>query len=343
MVATDPEGVPHQPAMPPQPILPLADEPDPDFWPDVPPALPTEPEAIFIVGVSRSGTTLMRTILERSPRVAIARENHFVGHLRRGEGARYYFRKVGDLSSDDNVRKVAELIYSGEFQRRSRWREVSPFWRWLVANVRQQEMERRLLASDRTERGLWAAFLRAYADKHGRPIMGEKTPAHLAYVDTLLEWFPNGRVVHMIRDPRGVYVSDLRRRRGKLRKPYSWLAKMPGMLPATILVQTTWVWRGAARRHAQYAARYPDRYRLVRFEDVVQSPDETLGGLFEFLGVEAPPDPTNVKVMARGFKWGEEGLDAGAAERWRSQIGSFSNRWLRFFLGRSMRHFDYSA
>ena len=80
----------------------------------------------------------------------------------------------------------------------------------------------------------------------------------------------------------------------------------------------------------------------MRFEDVVKTPDETLGGLFEFLGVEAPPDPTNVKVMARGFKWGEEGLDAGAADRWREQIGGLSNRWLRFFLGRSMRRLGYT-
>ena len=36
----------------------------------------------------------MRTILERSPRIAIARENHFVGHLRENEGARYYFRRA---------------------------------------------------------------------------------------------------------------------------------------------------------------------------------------------------------------------------------------------------------
>src|SRR5438067_2076805 len=201
-----------------------------DEWPPVPAALPTEPEAIFIVGASRSGTTLMRTILERSPRIAIARENHFVGHLRESEGARYYFRRVGDLHDDDVVRKIVELIYSGDFQRRSRWREVSPFWRWLAGNVAQADMTARLLATDRTERAVWAAFLRAYADKQGRPIMGEKTPAHVAYVDTLLSWFPNGRVVHMIRDPRAVFVSDLRRRRGKLRKPYSWIARVPGLL-----------------------------------------------------------------------------------------------------------------
>ena len=108
-----------------------------------------------------------------------------------------------------------------------------------------------------------------------------------------------------------------------------------------MLAQTTIVWRDAVRRDASYRRRYADRYRPVRFEDVVRQPDETLGALFAFLGVELPPDPTNVRVMAHGFRWGEEGIDAGAAERWRGQIGRFPNAWLRFFLGSYMRRLGY--
>ncbi len=307
----------------------------------VPERLPTEPEAIFIVGAARSGTTLMRNILERSPRIALARENHYLGHLRESEGARFYFRRLGALEADETVRRIVEMVYSGEFQRRSRMREVSIFWRWLAENVPQSEMESRLLAAERTERGVFAAFMRAYADQQGRPVMGEKTPAHVAYVDTLLEWFPDGRVVHMLRDPRGVFVSDLRRRRQKLRKPYSWLARVPGALSLVILLQSIWVWRGAVKRHFSYERRHPGRYTLVRFEDVVTRPDETLGALFAFLGVEAPPDPTNVKVMARGFKWGEEGLDAEAADRWRQHIGRGANWFIWRVCGGLARRFGY--
>lgn len=43
-----------------------------ELMPPVPPRLPTEPEAIFIVGVPRSGTTMMRYVLETSDRVACA-------------------------------------------------------------------------------------------------------------------------------------------------------------------------------------------------------------------------------------------------------------------------------
>lgn len=301
-----------------------------------------EPEAIFVVGVSRSGTTLLRTLLETSDRIAIASESHFLGHLIPREGARHYFRKLGDPTDDEVVRRIVELIYSGEFQRRSRWREISPFWRWLAAEIPRADAEARLLDGERTERGLMASLMRIYADRKGRPVMGEKTPAHLAYVDELLEWFPAGRVVHIIRDPRAVYVSDARRRRGKPRKPYSWLMRVPLLFPAVILFQTALAWAAAARRHAQLARRHPGRYTLLRFEDLVARPDETIPPLFEFLGVELPANPSGVKVVSRGFMLGEEGFDAGAATRWRAHIHPFAEHFLRFVLGRPMRRLGYS-
>jgi Sulfotransferase family len=301
-----------------------------------------EPEAIFIVGTGRSGTSLMRTLLERSPRIAIARESHYVGHLREREGARFYFHRVGDFEDDATMRGIVELIYSGEFARRSRWREPSTFWRWLVDHVPRDEMEQRLLAAERTERGLFVAFLRAYSDAvGGRPIIGEKTPAHLAYVATLLEWFPDARIVHMLRDPRAVYVSDLRRRRNKLRKPFSWIAKIPGALRLVILLNTSWGWRSAVRRHVRYEKAYPSRYRVLRFEDLVTKPDETLDAVYNFLGVEMPSDATDVKVVSQGFRAGEHGLDAGAADRWRQHVGRFEKRWLELVLRRQMQVAGY--
>jgi hypothetical protein len=301
-----------------------------------------EPEAIFIVGVSRSGTTLMRHILDKHSRIGIVTENHYLGHLLAWEGARVYFRRLGDMADDRTVHALVELIYSGELQRRSRLRELSPYWRWLTSKVPREELESYLLASDRTERGVFEAFLRIYADRRGKAIIGEKTPAHLAYVETLLDWFPDGRVVHCLRDPRAVFVSELRRRSDRaVAFPYRQMALVPALMQSFVLLQVVWAWASAVNRHRTLSRRYPDRYRLVRFEDLVAAPEETLDDLCVFLGVGVESRMLDQQVTSRGVRVGQAGFDQGAAERWRSHIGSGAKSAIELLLGRRLREMGY--
>jgi len=294
------------------------------------------------VGVSRSGTTLMRRILDKHSRVGIATENHYLGHLLAWEGARVYFRRVGDLRDDGTVRALVELIYSGELQRQSRIRELSPYWRWLTGKVPREDIEAYLLASDRTERGIFEAFLRIYADRRGKAIIGEKTPAHLAYVETLLEWFPDGRVVHCMRDPRAIFVSELRRRSEVATGfPYRQLALVPALMERFVLLQVVWAWASAVNRHRTLCRRYPERYRMVRFEDLVAEPGDTLVGLCHFLGVEPEARMYEQRVTSKGAHVGEAGFDAGAADRWRSRIGVGAKSAIELLLGRRLREMGY--
>lgn len=299
---------------------------------------------MFIVGVSRSGTTLMRRVLDSHSRIAIATENHFLGHLLPWEGARVYFRRVGDLRDDAAVRRLAALIYSGEFQRRSRLREISPYWRWLVRSVPQQDLEARLLAAERSERGVFSVLMRIYADRRGKAVMGEKTPAHLAWVETLLEWYPGARVVHMMRDPRAVYVSELRRRsEHAVGFPYRWLVRVSPLMRLFVLLEVAWAWATAVGRHRRLARRFPVAYRLVRFEDLVTEPERVIAELCGFLGVTMEPRMLRQRVTSRGSLVGQPGFDAEAADRWRGSIGRREERWLRRLLGRRLDEIGYAA
>ncbi len=284
----------------------------------------------------------MRRVLDKHSRIGIVTENHYLGHLLAWEGTRHYFRRLGDLRDDAVVRELVELIYSGELQRRSRLRELSPYWRWLTSRVPREDIEAYLLASDRTERGVFAAFLRIYADRRGKAIMGEKTPAHLDYIETLLEWFPDGRVVHCMRDPRAIYVSELRRRaEHAVGFPYRQLAAVPNLMERFVLLQVAWVWARAVHRHRTLRRRYPERYRLVRFEDFVSAPEDTLAGLCRFLGVTPEPRMLEQKVTSRGTHEGAAGIDAGAAERWREGIDPRAQAALQTLLGRRLEEMGY--
>jgi hypothetical protein len=295
---------------------------------------------IFVVGVARSGTTLARTVLQGSGQVAIAAETHFVGHVHGRRGVRAEFRRLGDLTADATLLRIVDLIYSGELARRI---GPQPYFRWLVNAVDRARFEARLLQAERSDRGIFQLMLDLYAERKGMPRTGEKTPAHVRQVDTLLEWFPDARVVHMVRDPRAIYVSELRRRERDARFLYRQLSRVPAAYASYVLVKTTILWADAADRDAGYSERHPGRYRRQRFEDLVQRPEDEIAGLFDFLGLELTQGALDQKVVSVGFKAGEQGFDAGAATRWREQISPVPSRWLGLTLGSRMRRLGYDS
>lgn len=299
---------------------------------------------IFIVGVSRSGTTLMRRVLNSSDQIAIATENHFLGHLLPWLGARYKFRKFGDLTNDRNVNRLVDYIYSGEYARELKLRGVSYHWDWMVTQVQKEDFLQRVLDSDRSERALFVAMMQVYAEHYNVPITGEKTPIHLRYVPTLMEWFSDGKVIHMMRDPRAIFVSELRRRKAKpITFPYKHLKSIDFLFKCYVVLQTTIAWLESVLRYAAYKRRYPDRYRMVQFEHLVSQPEEQTRQLCDFLGIDFQTQMLKQQVVSGGFQTGETGFDAKAATRWQKHIDPWINAWFLFWFRKRLRDFGYCS
>jgi omega-hydroxy-beta-dihydromenaquinone-9 sulfotransferase len=297
---------------------------------------------IFIVGVSRSGTTLMRRILNSSDEIAIASENHYLGHVIASEGVRHRLRQFGSLADDANLRRLVDYLYSDAFKSSSKYRDVSTLWRWLTRRVPKDELLGRLLASDRSERAMFRAILQLYAEHKGKRVMGEKTPAHVRYVPTLMEWFPEGRVIHMLRDPRGIFVSELRRR-GKqaLSTPYKQLRRFKLAFKLFILLQVTVLWYESVFRYRRHKRQYSDNYYLLRFEDLVRDPESHIQRVCDFVGVGYQDKMLEQEIVSKGFQEGQVGFDSGAAERWREHIDPWIDQWFRFWFHGALCEFGY--
>jgi hypothetical protein len=305
-------------------------------------AAPGRVSHVFIVGVSRSGTTLMRRVLERSSEIAISGENHYLGHLIAREGVRHRLRRFGDLSSDENVRRLVAHIYSDRFMESSLLRRQSRHWLYLRRNVPPEELERRILCSDRSERAIFDAILDSYAERKGKRIRGEKTPAHVRYVDTLLRWYPDGRVIHMLRDPRAVYVSEVNRRRKEHDSfPYRLVAQHDLLLKPFVAIETLAAWIDSVRRMDRHRKRFGERCIIVRFEDLVTEPERELKRLCGLLGVPFEAEMLDQRVVSQGFRVGDSGFDPRAADRWRGLIDGWVDRSYRALLGRSLARLGY--
>jgi Sulfotransferase family len=301
-------------------------------------------EYLFVVGLSRSGTTLMRRLLNAAPEVAIGPESHFMGHLLPGFGVRDRLAKVGrDGDAATDAERITQLIYD-RMPNESGARRPSRLWTWLVRAVPREELAGRLRAAGTDDRSVFATVMDLYAERKGARVRGEKTPAHLRHVPTLLRWFPSGRVLHMVRDPRAVFVSELRRQRSSSDGPYPMIRLVPGLLEVTLLTQTVLTWVEAAARVSRYATRYPGRYRMVRFEDLVREPEPILRGVCDFVGIPYEPEMiARQKVVSQGARLGEAGIDADAADRWRATIPGWADLVLSSFLGPSLRAFGYPS
>ncbi len=306
------------------------------------------PDYIFISGVNRTGSTLLVRILNKSSEIAITnRENWFLGHQIPAEGIRHIIRRnIGDLSDEANVYKLVDFLYTAEFKRSN-----LGYWAWLRKCTDPDLFLRKILnAPERSERVVFALMMeiqgRWLQERKGlvcdSPVLGEKTPSHIYYVPTLLEWFPNSKVIHTFRDPRGVFASEFRRRDNHaVTFPYRQLNHLGPVFQMYILLQVTYMWLRAAKLHLEYQRDYPDRYYLYKFEESVCSPKRSLHKLCNFLGVEFQEQMLEQKVVSRGFKLGQSGFDKRAADRWKDLNPSWVNRWFQVVAGNKLRELGY--
>ena len=301
-----------------------------------------KPEYVFVVGCFRSGTSLLATILDSSDEISfIKAETKFLGRLWR-HGFIHFIRKFGCLSQDVNVRLLVESIYSDAGNNKNGCH------RWLRLHVSQDDFLRRVLQSNRGERSIFKIMLDLHATIHctDKPILGEKTPSHIFYVSTLLEWFPKAKVIHIIRDPRAVLVSQLNRKRGYVVKSFE-SPPMKYLNPLFVfleVIHVTAVWLRGASLHFKYEELYPQNYYLVRYEDLIRKSENTVRQLCDYLGIAFPEEMLKQNIIGSSFtdKYkGEDGFDVQAINRWKAYIKPWMKILIQLFAWKYLKKFGY--
>jgi LPS sulfotransferase NodH len=134
----------------------------------------------FIVGCGRSGTTLLRTMLNRHSQIGIPLESMFIVD---------YLRAKEHLAHN---RLIKLLVREFEL---SEW----------GMQVDESNLSEAANAREAIEK-LHEIFLA----KTGKQIWGQKTPRFVRYGQLLKRAWPNAKFVHIVRDPRAVVSSLIR-------------------------------------------------------------------------------------------------------------------------------------
>lgn len=221
-------------------------------------------DPIFIVGAPRSGTSLLRVLLNRHPSIGICDETYFFYyvHARR--------RAFGDLNDRATRRHLID--------------------RYLATHrINRLDVDRDALAQTLMHEGdsyesFFIALMRFYAASQGKTRYGEKTPQHALFADTLGKWYPNGKLIHLVRDPRDVVASLLR---------MPWASK-------SVLANAR-IWLNHTR--AVDRCRQHNNYLLVRYEQLVSEPTAELQRICSFLDEPYTSVMLDADDSVRGDEW----------------------------------------
>ena len=225
---------------------------------------------IFIVGNSRSGTTMMGRILGKHPSVYTFGELHFFGQL--------YAPSFSSEMPKEEIEELAAQLYC--IQREGYRTHGNP--RRFLGEA--QAFLERLTTYPETSVSLFEAFLYHEAAENDRIIPCDQTPRNVFYIADILKLYPEARIINMIRDPRDVLLSQ--KKKWKRRFLGGSDLPMKEMLrdwvnyhPITI----SHIWRtavNAADRFAQH-----DQVISVYFEELLTHAETTVKYLCDFVGI----------------------------------------------------------
>lgn len=257
---------------------------------------------IFVVGAPRTGTTLTRDILNNHPDVYLFNEIHFFEQV---WDTRAQLGDLGDTASRSRA-----------LERLAEWISTVGDDRAVLEVLTEPELARRLEKEDGGYRGLLLALLRTRAEMAGARRFGDSSPQDVLYVAQILEWFPDARIVGVVRDPRGFlasYKNQWRRAVANDRERYNpvttsllWRSYMRALLDA----------KGAAAGAA---------VTVVRYEDLVDQPEREVRRVCGHVGVDYRPEMIDVKRSNTSYDTAvaalqKAGIDARSRDRWRTEL-----------------------
>ena len=203
---------------------------------------------IFIVGVQRSGTTLLRLMLNAHSKVAIPEEARFLTPFLK-PGAT---NKVYAGSELKNV--IQYLKNNGQFA----------LW-----NYDSAEFFNELEGIEKISvRDLVDLMYTSYSSKQGKSIWGDKS-LFFGSVSALHELFPDARFIHIVRDGRDVFDS--------------W-RKMDKSKDNPAVIALDWVYKERAIRNS-FRTIPKNKQFTVRYEDLISQPKNLVKSICIFLDI----------------------------------------------------------
>jgi hypothetical protein len=279
-------------------------------------------EPIFLVGVPRSGTTLLAAMLAAHSRISCGPETHF-------------FRKLAHIDAEKLVlpaswpEAAVEFVCSIEHASFSDRKPIPLIEKYQIDCC---QIESYLQPKEPSLRNILASVTETYQLALGKERWAEKTPDHILSLGQLRQNFPNSPVIRIIRDPRDVALS-------LTKVPWGAMSFVEGLL----------LWKRLDEKSNSFFQTDQLCYSL-RYEDLITCPDEELAKLCRFIGEEFEPgmldtSETGMQLNVRNVPWKDkvsQPVDASNVAIWKNQLSGPDLQLAEAILGDRLEALGYA-
>jgi hypothetical protein len=266
---------------------------------------------IFVTGPDRSGTTLLYAIMGSHPAI------HMV---RRTNVWRFFYRRYGDLADPANLDRCLHDMVT---------------YRRIAKLEPDEEAIRRAFAQGPPTYGrLFTALHEDLAARAGKPRWGDKSLHTEHHAASVFAEMPDAKIVHLLRDPRDRYASAIKRHGRDVHR----------------VAAGTGRWSMSTRAGLRNARRRPDRYRIVRYEELAREPETVVRDVCAFFDVDYVPEmlamgaaPDRDRSGNSSFGDVEPGtISTRPIGRFRSELSPMETRFIEAMVGPLMSALGYA-
>jgi len=272
-----------------------------------------EATPFFILGSQRSGTTMLRLMLNNHPNLCVPHETGFVipfylklDHYAPLENKNNLSRLIDDIAQHPHVVN-GELI---------------------------KDKDALLSKKPGDYATLIAEIMRSYADACGKKRWGDKTPSYTEHIDILYRLFPNAKFIHLLRDGRDVALSL---------QNLSWGSKCVPRLARDWAAKTVIC-------HKVGNVLPKGSFFELKYENLVLEPQAKLKEICEFLGEDysdeilAYSDKGKENMPKASMKWHENSIRAPNPKKlygWKKKMPEADRIIFEEVAGETLKYFDY--
>ena len=265
---------------------------------------------IFLVGAPRSGTTILQALLASHPSITSFPETKF-----------FHYLWTNRLKS-----RLPDRLHKWFHEEISRPDLFNPF-----------EVYHRQTTSDRIK--WFVGILDRLAIEEGNQIWLEKTPEHIYFIRDILNYLPDAKFIHLIRNPLDV-VASMRKATSDPLNNILW----GGEWTLEFCVER---WKSSAL--VSHYLRESPQHLVVRYEDLLQDKIRFLSECCYFIDIAYDVEMLrNYRVKAvnlgQGLPW-HEGIDREVEPPTFAKYKEFlSSDEVRYILGQTAElrsHFGY--